>query len=52
MDKIDVNGPNSHPVFRYLRGKTKELINLKDPQKMNQVPWNFCRWVIDKNGKI
>ena len=52
MDKIDVNGPNAHSVFRYLRGNTKELINKKDPARMNQLPWNFCRWVVDRDGKI
>jgi glutathione peroxidase len=52
MDKIDVNGVNAHPVFRYLRANTKELINSKDPNRMNAIPWNFCRWVVDRSGKI
>lgn len=52
MDKCDVNGPEAHPVFRYLRGNTKELISKKDPKKMLQIPWNFCRWVLDSKGKV
>ena len=52
MDKIKVNGPETHPVFQYLRSNTKELRSRKDPAKYNELPWNFCRWVVDKQGKI
>ena len=52
MDKIDVNGPTAHPVFRYLRGQTKELISKKDPTRMLALPWNFCRWVVDSEGRV
>jgi glutathione peroxidase len=52
MDKIDVNGPNAHDVFKYLRGQTKELISKKDPNRMLALPWNFCRWVVDSDGKV
>jgi len=52
MDKVNVNGPESHPVFQYLRGHTKELISKKNPSQMLELPWNFCRWVVDKDGKV
>jgi glutathione peroxidase-family protein len=26
-DKINVNGPDAHDVFKYLRGNTKEMVN-------------------------
>lgn len=52
MDKCDVNGENAHEVFQYLRANTKELISKRDPNKMLKLPWNFCRWVIDKDGKV
>ncbi len=52
MDKCDVNGPNTHEVFKYLRGNSKELISKRDPTKMLQIPWNFCKWIVDKEGKV
>lgn len=52
MDKISVNGEKTHEVFKYLRGNSKELISKRDPNKMLQVPWNFCKWIVDKNGKV
>ena len=47
-DKVDVNGPDAHPVFKFLRGNTKQLVNKKDPTKMLELPWNFCRWIVDR----
>ena len=52
MDKVHVNGPNTHEVFMYLRCSTKELTNYKDPSRVLEVPWNFCRWLVDSNGKV
>lgn len=52
MDKCDVNGPRTHDVFKYLRGNSRELQSRKDPTKMLQIPWNFCKWILDENGKI
>ena len=52
MDKVQVNGPKTHDVFMYLRSNTKELISQKDPSKIRELPWNFCRWVVDKKGKV
>lgn len=42
--KIDVNGKNTHPVFRYLRTELGGLLG-------SQIKWNFTKFVIDKNGK-
>jgi glutathione peroxidase-family protein len=52
MDKCDVNGPDAHEVFQYLRANTKELISKRDPNQMLKLPWNFCRWVVDKDGRV
>ena len=52
MDKVLVNGPETHDVFMYLRSNTKELISKKDPTRLLELPWNFCRWILDKNGKV
>ena len=47
-----VNGPDTHPVFQYLRQNTPKLRGKKNPNYYRNLPWNFCRWVIDKEGKI
>ena len=44
FEKIDVNGKNAHPLFKYLK---KEL-----PGKLGgRIKWNFTKFLIDKNGK-
>ena len=48
--KIEINGPNAHPVFRYLRRNS----SLYDPskQKAKQIAWNFAKFIVDANGKV
>ena len=52
MDKCKVNGDQTHPVFKYLRANSKELISVRDPTKILQVPWNFCKWILDGEGRV
>jgi glutathione peroxidase len=52
MDKVHVNGSSTHDVFKYLKGNTKELRDREDPSKVTNVPWNFCRWIVDMDGKV
>lgn len=51
-DKVDVNGQYAHDVFKYLRGNTKELIDKRKKNMIERIPWNFCRWVVDKEGQV
>lgn len=44
FDKIDVNGPQTHPVFNYLKNATSSLFGKK-------IKWNFTKFLVDKNGK-
>ncbi|MFT4204199.1 MAG: glutathione peroxidase [Chitinophagaceae bacterium] len=44
MQKSDVNGTHTHPVFRYLK---KELPGFFG----GRVQWNFTKFLIDRNGK-
>ena len=52
MEKIDVNGDTAHPIFVYLRQNTYELKSKSDPRKILQIPWNFCRWIVDRRGRV
>lgn len=42
--KIDVNGENAHPIFRYLRNKLPDRIG-------DGIKWNFTKFVIGPDGK-
>ncbi|CAH0771363.1 unnamed protein product [Bemisia tabaci] len=42
--KIDVNGNNAHPLFKYLKHKQGGLL-------IDAIKWNFTKFIIDKNGQ-
>lgn len=44
FSKIEVNGENAHPIYKYL---TKELKGLFG----GKVKWNFTKFLIDEKGK-
>tara|TARA_B100001063_G_scaffold240098_1_gene264603 strand:- start:694 stop:1185 length:492 start_codon:yes stop_codon:yes gene_type:complete len=45
MGKIEVNGANQHPMFKFLKGETKGLIT-------NSIKWNFTKFLIDRGGQV
>ena len=48
FSKIDVNGSNALPVFNFL----KENSSLNKDGKVEDIPWNFAKFVVDRNGKV
>ena len=50
FEKIEVNGPNTHPLYVYLRNKS-ELFN-KDKGTSKVIPWNFAKFILDRNGEV
>jgi glutathione peroxidase len=46
MDKINVIGTDIHPLYEWLSNKTKNGVCSDAPT------WNFCKYLIDENGKI
>ena len=44
--KIDVNGPEAHPLFQYLKGEKKGLLGTE------AIKWNFTKFLIDRQGKV
>ncbi len=42
--KVDVNGENAHPLFKFLKNELKGLGN-------NEIKWNFTKFLVDANGK-
>ncbi|MGY1916742.1 glutathione peroxidase [Blastococcus sp. SYSU DS0973] len=45
-EKVDVNGPGAHPLFRQLTA-TPDLDGAA-----GDVQWNFEKWVIDGTGRV
>lgn len=44
FEKIEVNGSNAHPIYKYLKSK------LSGGLLGSSIKWNFTKFVIDKNG--
>lgn len=45
FDKIDVNGKNEHPLYRYLKDNC--------PVKTGKnIKWNFTKFLVDREGNI
>ena len=44
FSKIDVNGKNAHPIYRYLKSELKGGIF------GSNIKWNFAKFLIDRNG--
>ena len=44
FDKVDVNGPHAHPVFRYLKSELGGILG-------SRIKWNFTKFLIDASGK-
>jgi glutathione peroxidase len=49
FDKIDVNGPNAHPLYRYLTGEAPGLLGLLG---FEAIKWNFTKFLVDRKGGI
>lgn len=46
FDKIEVNGPNTHPLYKFLKDAKPGLMGSKD------IKWNFTKFLIDRNGNV
>lgn len=42
--KIDVNGENAHPLYKFLKSSLGGTFG-------NEIKWNFTKFLLDKNGK-
>ena len=43
--KIEVNGENEEPLYTFLKGAKKGLIN-------SNIKWNFTKFLVDKEGNV
>ena len=43
--KIEVNGPDAHPLYKYLRAQKKTILG-------DNIPWNFTKFLVDQDGNV
>ncbi|RRN63093.1 glutathione peroxidase [Caulobacter sp. 602-1] len=46
MSKIDVNGADAHPLYRFLKKEQKGLLGTE------AIKWNFTKFLIGKDGEV
>lgn len=44
FSKIEVNGDNAHPLYKFLKDKLRGTLGTKS------IKWNFTKFLVDKNG--
>mgnify|MGYP002622647853 CR=1 FL=1 len=44
MSKIEVNGDGAHPIYKYLKSKTKGVFG-------SAIKWNFTKFLISRDGE-
>ena len=43
MAKVEVNGENAHPIYKYLKSEAKGTFG-------NAIKWNFTKFLVSRNG--
>ena len=46
MSKIDVNGANAHPLYRWLCAEASGLLGSK------MIKWNFTKFLVGRDGRV
>ena len=44
--KIEVNGENTHPLYRYLKHEAKGVLGTE------RIKWNFTKFLVDRQGEV
>lgn len=45
FEKIEVNGPQAHPLYQYLRKANPEKVDTK-------IEWNFTKFLVNRQGEV
>jgi glutathione peroxidase len=45
FSKIDVNGPDAHPLYQWLRSEKSGLVG-------DKIRWNFTKFLVDTEGNV
>lgn len=46
MAKVEVNGPNAHPLFEWLKAQAPGLLGSR------AIKWNFTKFLVGKDGQV
>lgn len=46
FSKIDVNGPNAHPLYKFLKTQAPGILGTES------IKWNFTKFLINKEGEV
>ena len=44
--RIDVNGANAHPLYKFLKKERPGLLGI------GRIPWNFTKFLVDRRGAV
>ena len=44
--KVDVNGDDAHPLFRFLKGEAPGVLGTE------AIKWNFTKFLVDRDGAV
>lgn len=44
--KVDVNGSNAHPLFKFLTSEAKGVLGTES------IKWNFTKFLVDRDGNV
>jgi glutathione peroxidase len=47
--KIDVNGPEAHPLYQFLKSEQGGILGAVG---LGGIKWNFTKFLVDRNGKV
>ncbi len=46
FSKIEVNGPNTHPLYQFLKQEARGLLG------STRIKWNFTKFLVDRTGAV
>lgn len=46
FEKIDVNGADAHPLYKWIKGQKKGLAGSRD------IKWNFTKFLVNRDGEV
>jgi glutathione peroxidase len=46
FEKVDVNGDNAHPLYKYLKKQAPGIMGT------GAIKWNFTKFLVDRNGNV
>jgi len=52
FEKIQVNGPDAHPLYDYLKAHAPAAGEPAEIEDDNSIKWNFTKFLIDRSGRV